>query len=76
VFFLGAPTPCQPSPSAIAQDTFTRTVTNSWATADVGGPWTVVAGAAANFDMDGGRATFATAGGSQHRFDHLATTSI
>jgi hypothetical protein len=58
VSFLGAPTPCQPAPSAIAQDTFTRTVTNSWGTA----PWTVVAGTAANFDVDGARGTVATQG--------------
>ena len=77
VFFLGGATACQPPPSsAIAQDTFTRTVTNSWGTADTGGPWTVIAGAAANFDVDGGRGTVATPGGSQHRFDDLAAMSI
>jgi N-acetylneuraminic acid mutarotase len=76
VFFLGAPTPCQPSPSAIAQDTFTRTVTNSWGTADVGGPWTVIAGAAANFDVDGARGTVVTPGGSQQQVAHLGQVSV
>jgi hypothetical protein len=63
-------------PSAIAQDTFTRTVTNSWGTADVGGPWTVVAGAAANFDVDGARGTVATPGGSQQQAAHLGQVSV
>ena len=63
-------------PSAIAQDTFTRTVTNSWGTADVGGPWTVVAGAAANFDVDGARGTVATPGGSQQQVAHLGQVSV
>ena len=68
--------PVLPPPSAIAQDTFTRTVTNSWGTADVGGPWTVVAGAAANFDVDGARGTVATPGGSQQQAAHLGQVSV
>ncbi len=73
----GAPTPCQPPPSsAIAQDTFTRTVTDSWGTADVGGPWTVVAGAAANFDVNGASGTVATPGGSQQQAAHLGQVSV
>ena len=63
-------------PSAIAQDTFTRTVTNSWGTADIGGPWTVIAGAAANFDVDGARGTVATPGGSQQQAAHLGQVSV
>jgi hypothetical protein len=77
VFFLGGATACQPPPSsAIAQDTFTRTVTNSWGTADTGGPWTVIAGAAANFDVDGARGTVVTPGGSQQQAAHLGQVSV
>jgi N-acetylneuraminic acid mutarotase len=88
VFFLNGATTCtstspspSPSPSPpptglIAQDTFTRTVTNSWGTADVGGPWTVIAGAAANFDVDGARGTVATPGGSQQQAAHLGQVSV
>jgi large repetitive protein len=63
-------------PSAIAQDTFTRTVTDSWGTADIGGPWTVVAGTAANFDVNGGSGTVATPGGTKQQAAHLGQVSV
>ena len=49
---------------------------NSWGTADTGGPWTVVAGTAANFDVDGARGTVATPGGSQQQAAHLGQVSV
>jgi hypothetical protein len=62
-------------PQAVAQDTFTRTVANAWGTADVGGPWTVVAGSAANFDVNGSKGTVVTAGGSGQQIAHLGQVS-
>lgn len=41
-----------PSSSSIADDTFTRTVTGGFGSADLGGPWSV-AGGASNFSVDG-----------------------
>ncbi len=62
-------------PQVIAQDAFNRTVTNAWGAADVGGPWTVVAGAAANFDVNGSKGTVVTAAGSGQQIAHLGQVS-
>ena len=41
------------APLAIAKDSFSRSVTGGWGTADVGGPWTI-SGGAANFSVANG----------------------
>jgi hypothetical protein len=51
-------------------------VTDSWGTADIGGPWTVVAGTAANFDVNGGSGTVATPGGTKQQAAHLGQVSV
>jgi PKD repeat protein len=43
-----------PDPGAFAADSFTRTVSSGWGTADAGGPWTVVSGGATNFSVASG----------------------
>ncbi|NAZ81401.1 PKD domain-containing protein, partial [Kineococcus sp. R8] len=50
-------------PVVVARDTFARTVTGGWGTAETGGPWSVTGGAA-NFSVAGGvgRVQTATAG--------------
>jgi len=42
------------SSSVIAADTFARTVTGGWGTADTGGPWTVAGVASSNFSVSSG----------------------
>ena len=42
--------------TSVASDTFTRTLTGAWGTADVGGAWSVLAGNASNFAVNGSRA--------------------
>ncbi|GGL87428.1 PKD domain-containing protein [Nakamurella endophytica] len=42
-----------PAPAALVKDTFSRTATGGWGSADTGGAWTV-AGGAANFSVAGG----------------------
>jgi hypothetical protein len=83
VFFLNGETTCSstspspsPSPSPpptgpIAEDTFSRTVSDGWGTASVGGPWSVVAGSAANFDVNGTVGTIAVPSGNQQQIAHL-----
>lgn len=58
-----APAPAPAQPAAYATDTFSRTVTGGFGTADVGGAWSVLGGAA-NFAVSGGtgRVTMAAAG--------------
>nr|WP_241429108.1 PKD domain-containing protein [Agrococcus sp. ARC_14] len=46
--------------NAIAADSFTRTASNAWGTADVGGAWAVTGGSAA-FSVSGGRGIVALA---------------
>ncbi len=43
--------------SFIANDTFNRTATSGWGTADVGGPWTIATGQAAKFAVTPGAGT-------------------
>lgn len=38
-------------------DTFTRSVTDGWGTADAGGAWTLISGTASEFDVDGSKGT-------------------
>ena len=40
--------------NVVARDAFERSDTNGWGSADAGGPWTVVSGAAASFSVSGG----------------------
>ncbi|GAB3174355.1 hypothetical protein GCM10027059_46410 [Myceligenerans halotolerans] len=53
--------PPPPDP-ALARDTFDRTVTDGWGTADTGGAWSL-GGAASRFSVDGGAGMFSMAGG-------------
>jgi hypothetical protein len=46
----GSTTPPPPATTALAQDSFTRTSTTGWGTADVGGPWTVSSTATTSVD--------------------------
>jgi N-acetylneuraminic acid mutarotase len=77
-FFLQGATTCASStaPSTVAGDTFTRTVTDGWGTADTGGPWTVLAGSAANFDVNGTKGTVVTPSGSNQQMAHLGGVSL
>jgi hypothetical protein len=65
-----------PPSSTIAQDTFSRTVSDAWGSADVGGSWSVLAGTAANFDVDGDTGTIVTPSKSGQRLIHLGSTSV
>src|SRR5450631_4816607 len=55
--------PAAAAPTQYAADSFSRTVTNGWGTADVGGSWSL-AGSASAFSVSGGagRMVMATAG--------------
>jgi PKD repeat protein len=46
-----------PGPADVVLDTFGRTVSGGWGTAEVGGPWTT-SGTAANFSVAGGSGAF------------------
>ena len=59
----------------IANDTFTRTVSNAWGTADTGGAWTILAGTAADFDVASGVGTIVTPTGGLEHLAHLGSTS-
>lgn len=54
----------------VATDTFTRTASNSWGTADLGGSWNIVAGNVNSFSVDGnlGRIQLPTAPGGRALF--------
>ncbi|BDZ45973.1 hypothetical protein GCM10025866_18820 [Naasia aerilata] len=53
-----------PPAGTLAADTFGRTATNGFGTADTGGAWTV-AGTASNYAVNGGTGKFTTAAGSE-----------
>jgi hypothetical protein len=59
----------------VVTDTFTRTATNSWGTADLGGAWSIVAGNVNSFSVDGalGRIQLPAAPGGRALF--LGTAS-
>ncbi|CAN5222881.1 hypothetical protein BH09ACT1_BH09ACT1_18070 [soil metagenome] len=54
-----------PIVTALASDTFTRTATNGWGTADVGGSWTVTA--SSNYFVSNGTGNFLVAAGATRR---------
>jgi PKD repeat protein len=68
-----APTP-PPATTVVAADTFERTVTDGWGTADTGGPWTVstVAGVAS---VGGGKGRTVLGAPSTSRSSTLTTVS-
>ncbi len=68
--------PPPPPTTAVAQDAFSRSVTGGWGTADAGGAWTPIAGAAGGFAVNGGKATVVTPGGSNQQVIHLPATSV
>jgi PKD repeat protein len=57
------------APDVLASDTFGRTVSNGWGTADTGGPWTVN-GTASQFSVSGGQGviTLTTAGNGRSAY--------
>jgi hypothetical protein len=61
---------------ALAQDSYTRTLTGGWGQADIGGNWSVVAGNAANFAVNGSRGTIVIPGGSVQQFAQLGSVSV
>jgi len=62
--------------TSVASDTFTRTLTGAWGTADVGGAWSVLAGSASNFAVNGSKGTIATPTKSVQQLAHLGTASV
>ncbi|HSW89882.1 MAG TPA: carboxypeptidase-like regulatory domain-containing protein [Patescibacteria group bacterium] len=67
----GIVTPTAPpqSGTTLATDTFTRTTSNGWGTADTGGAWTISTGASSNFSTDGSTGSMvAIAGASRSLF--------
>jgi lysophospholipase L1-like esterase len=61
------------SPAALAQDTFTRSATAGWGTADFGGAWTVLAGTPTNFSVDGARGVVTAPSGGAAQLIGLVT---
>lgn len=57
-------------------DTFTRSATDGWGTADSGQVWTVVSGPAANLSVNGSQGLMQLAASSASRSIFLQTTSI
>jgi CSLREA domain-containing protein len=57
-----------PPPDTTASDDFGRVVSDGWGTADTGGPWTPIAGAASDYNVDGsvGTMRLGTAGAPTH----------
>lgn len=53
-----------PASSLFVTDRFGRTVANGWGTSDVGGPWTIITGAASNFAVNGTVGRITTTAGS------------
>jgi Malectin domain/Kelch motif/Cep192 domain 4 len=62
--------------TSVASDTFTRTLTGAWGTADVGGAWSVLAGSASNFAVNGSKGTIVTPTKSVQQLAHLGTASV
>jgi Bacterial Ig-like domain len=69
-------TVAQAASPPFAQDTFTRTLSGSWGTADTGGAWSVLAGSASNFAVNGSKGTIATPTKSVQQFAHLGSATV
>ena len=59
-----------------AHDTFSRTVSDGWGTAERGGPYTIGAGTGSSFSVTGGAARVAVPTGGASRQAILASTSL
>jgi len=59
----------------VAQDAFSRTLSGGWGTASTGGAWSVVAGSASNFAVNGTKGTIVTPSGGVEQIAHLAAVS-
>ena len=64
------------SSTTAARDTFSRTVAGGWGSADAGGPWTVVGGAAANFAADGSVATITAPKANKPQLAQLGSMAV
>ena len=66
-----------PQTSLLAADTFARTVTGGWGTAETGGPWTSVGGAPA-LSVSGGRGVMTILKGEtrEARLDGISVTGV
>jgi hypothetical protein len=58
-----------------AKDGFARTVSGGWGTAEVGGPWSVAGGTAANFAVNGSKGTIVTPAGNKPQLAQLGSVS-
>jgi len=63
-----------PGPVEFVTDTFNRTTSNGWGTADVGGPWSI-SGTAANFAVSGGAGAITLPASGQTRSAWLGSTT-
>jgi PKD repeat protein len=63
-----------PGPVDFVTDTFARTVSNGWGSAEVGGPWTII-GTAANFAVAGGSGAITSPSTGQTRSVYLGSTT-
>jgi hypothetical protein len=63
-------------PAPVVSDTFTRTVSGGWGSADVGGTWTISADSASNFAVDGVKGTVAVPTGSVQQLAQLSSSSV
>jgi N-acetylneuraminic acid mutarotase len=61
---------------ALAQDSFTRTLSGAWGPADIGGTWSILAGNATNFAVNGSKGTIVTPAGSVQQLAHLSAASV
>jgi N-acetylneuraminic acid mutarotase len=59
-----------------ASDTFTRSLSGGWGSADVGGAWTTSAGSASNFAVNGTTGTVLTPAGSVQQVAHLGSVFV
>ena len=55
------------SSMVVAKDSFERTVSNGWGTSDLGGAWTIGAGSAGQYSVDGARAVLILPDNSTYR---------
>lgn len=74
-FIQAMPGPAGASP-IVAADTFTRTVSSAWGTADAGGAWSVGPGTAANFSVDGSVGSVVTPASGAEQVATLNATSV
>jgi hypothetical protein len=51
-------------------------VTDGWGTADLGGAWSILAGSAVNFDVNGSKGTVDTPNGNKEQTAHLGSVTI